>query len=126
MLSLYDFRRKCGSVDDSYRIEQYVAERFLPKTWTFSWGGPITEFGSMIATVTPTKWKTRRAATRQQIAAGQLTINVSCLRRRIAPHDCVSIGSRIPYSGSQSSSICPQRNDRIDSTRAERRPQTCL
>ena len=37
-LSLYNFRRKYGSVDDSCPIEQYVAERFLPGDLDIPWG----------------------------------------------------------------------------------------
>ena len=38
VLSLYNFRRKYRSVDDSYPIERYVAERFLPGDLDVSWG----------------------------------------------------------------------------------------
>jgi hypothetical protein len=37
-LSLYNFRRKYRSVDDSYPVERYVAERFLPGDLDVSWG----------------------------------------------------------------------------------------
>jgi hypothetical protein len=40
-LSLYNFRRKYGSVDDSYPIEQYVAQRFLPGDMDVSWGDHV-------------------------------------------------------------------------------------
>jgi len=47
VLSLYNFRRKCGSFDDSYPIEQYVAERFLPGDMDVSWGDHV---GSWLGT----------------------------------------------------------------------------
>ena len=46
-LSLYNFRRKYCSVDDSYPIEQYVAERFLPGDLDVSWGEHV---GSWLGT----------------------------------------------------------------------------
>jgi hypothetical protein len=46
-LSLYNFRRKYGSVDDSYPIEQYVAERFLPGDLDIPWGEHV---GSWLGT----------------------------------------------------------------------------
>jgi uncharacterized membrane protein YkvA (DUF1232 family) len=46
-LSLYNFRRKYGSVDDSYPIEQYVAQRFLPGDMDVSWGEHV---GSWLGT----------------------------------------------------------------------------
>jgi hypothetical protein len=47
VLSLYNFRRKYRSVDDSYPIEQYVAERFLPGDLDVSWGEHV---GSWLGT----------------------------------------------------------------------------
>jgi Sulfotransferase domain len=47
VLSLYNFRRKYSSVDDSYPIEQYVAERFLPGDLDVSWGEHV---GSWLGT----------------------------------------------------------------------------
>ena len=41
VLSLYNFRRKYRSVDDSYPIERYVAERFLPGDLDVSWGDHV-------------------------------------------------------------------------------------
>ncbi len=46
-LSLYHFRRKYRSVDDSYPIEQYVAQRFLPGDLDVSWGEHV---GSWLGT----------------------------------------------------------------------------
>jgi hypothetical protein len=46
-LSLYNFRRKYRSVDDSCPIEQYVAERFLPGDLDVSWGEHV---GSWLGT----------------------------------------------------------------------------
>jgi sulfotransferase family protein len=46
-LSLYNFRRKYSSVDDSYPIEQYVAERFLPGDLDIPWGEHV---GSWLGT----------------------------------------------------------------------------
>lgn len=46
-LSLYNFRRKYRSVDDSYPIEQYVAERFLAGDLDVSWGEHV---GSWLGT----------------------------------------------------------------------------
>ena len=46
-LSLYSFRRKYRSVDDSYPIERYVAERFIPGDLDVSWGEHV---GSWLAT----------------------------------------------------------------------------
>jgi hypothetical protein len=46
-LSLYNFRRKYRSVDDSYPIERYVAERFLPGDLDVSWGEHV---GSWLGT----------------------------------------------------------------------------
>ena len=46
-LSLYNFRRKYRSLDDSYPIEQYVAERFLPGDLDVSWGEHV---GSWLGT----------------------------------------------------------------------------
>ena len=46
-LSLYNFRRKYRSVDDSYPIEQYVTERFLPGDLDVSWGEHV---GSWLGT----------------------------------------------------------------------------
>jgi Sulfotransferase domain len=46
-LSLYNFRRKYGSVDDSSPIEQYVAERFLPGDLDIPWGEHV---GSWLGT----------------------------------------------------------------------------
>src|SRR5579864_8393908 len=47
VLSLYNFRRMYRSVDDSYPIEQYVAERFLPGDLDVSWGEHV---GSWLGT----------------------------------------------------------------------------
>lgn len=47
VLSLYNFRRKYRSVDDSYPIERYVAERFLPGDMDVSWGEHV---GSWLGT----------------------------------------------------------------------------
>ena len=47
VVSLYNFRRKYRSVDDSYPIERYVAERFLPGDLDVSWGEHV---GSWLAT----------------------------------------------------------------------------
>ena len=47
VLSLYNFRRKYRSVDDSYPIERYVAERFLPGDLDVSWGEHV---GSWLGT----------------------------------------------------------------------------
>jgi Sulfotransferase domain len=47
VLSLYNFRRKYRSVDDSYPIEHYVAERFLPGDLDVSWGEHV---GSWLGT----------------------------------------------------------------------------
>jgi hypothetical protein len=47
VLSLYNFRRKYRSVDDSYSIERYVAERFLPGDLDVSWGEHV---GSWLGT----------------------------------------------------------------------------
>ena len=47
VLSLYNFRRKYRSVDDSYPIEQYVAERFLSGDLDVSWGEHV---GSWLGT----------------------------------------------------------------------------
>ena len=47
VLSLYNFRRKYRSVADSYPIEQYVAERFLPGDLDVSWGEHV---GSWLGT----------------------------------------------------------------------------
>lgn len=47
VLSLYNFRRKYRSVHDSYPIEQYVAERFLPGDLDVSWGEHV---GSWLGT----------------------------------------------------------------------------
>jgi sulfotransferase family protein len=47
VLSLYNFRRKYRSVDDSYPIEQYVVERFLPGDLDVSWGEHV---GSWLGT----------------------------------------------------------------------------
>jgi len=46
-LSLYNFRRKYRSVDDSYPIERYVTERFLPGDLDISWGEHV---GSWLGT----------------------------------------------------------------------------
>jgi hypothetical protein len=46
-LSLYNFRRKYRSVVDSYPIEQYVAQRFLPGDLDVSWGDHV---GSWLGT----------------------------------------------------------------------------
>ncbi|MBV8974012.1 MAG: sulfotransferase domain-containing protein [Sinobacteraceae bacterium] len=46
-LSLYNFRRKYRSVDDSCPIERYVAERFLPGDLDVSWGEHV---GSWLGT----------------------------------------------------------------------------
>jgi hypothetical protein len=46
-LSLYNFRRKYRSLDDSYPIERYVAERFLPGDLDVSWGEHV---GSWLGT----------------------------------------------------------------------------
>ena len=46
-LSLYNFRRKYRSVDDSYLIERYVAERFLSGDLDVSWGEHV---GSWLGT----------------------------------------------------------------------------
>jgi hypothetical protein len=46
-LSLYNFRRKYRSIDDSYPIEQYVAQRFLPGDLDVSWGEHV---GSWLGT----------------------------------------------------------------------------
>jgi hypothetical protein len=46
-LSLYNFRRKYGSLDDSYPLERYVAERFLPGDLDVSWGEHV---GSWLGT----------------------------------------------------------------------------
>ena len=47
VVSLYNFRRKYRSVDDSYPIERYVAERFLPGDLDVSWGEHV---GSWLGT----------------------------------------------------------------------------
>jgi len=47
VVSLYNFRRKYRAVDDSYPIERYVAERFLPGDLDVSWGEHV---GSWLAT----------------------------------------------------------------------------
>jgi Sulfotransferase domain len=47
VLSLYNFRRKYRTVDDSYPIERYVAERFLPGDLDVSWGEHV---GSWLGT----------------------------------------------------------------------------
>jgi Sulfotransferase domain len=47
VLSLYNFRRKYRSVDDSYSIERYVAERFLPGDLDVSWSEHV---GSWLGT----------------------------------------------------------------------------
>jgi hypothetical protein len=47
VLSLYNFRRKYRSVDDSYPLEQYVAERFIPGDLDVSWGEHV---GSWLGT----------------------------------------------------------------------------
>ena len=47
VLSLYNFRRKYRSVDDSYPIERYVAERFLAGDLDVSWGEHV---GSWLGT----------------------------------------------------------------------------
>jgi len=47
VLSLYNFRRKYRAVDDSYPIERYVAERFLPGDLDVSWGEHV---GSWLGT----------------------------------------------------------------------------
>ena len=46
-LSLYNFRRKYRSLDDSCPIEQYVAERFVPGDLDVSWGEHV---GSWLGT----------------------------------------------------------------------------
>ena len=46
-VSLYNFRRKYRSVDDSYPIEKYIAERFLPGDLDVSWGEHV---GSWLGT----------------------------------------------------------------------------
>ena len=46
-LSLYNFRRKYRSLDDSYPIERYVAERFVPGDLDVSWGEHV---GSWLGT----------------------------------------------------------------------------
>jgi Sulfotransferase domain len=46
-VSLYNFRRKYRSVDDSYPIEQYIAKRFLPGDLDVSWGEHV---GSWLGT----------------------------------------------------------------------------
>ena len=48
-LSLYDFRRKCRSVEDTCPIERYVSERFVPGDLDISWGEHV---GSWLATRT--------------------------------------------------------------------------
>jgi Sulfotransferase domain len=47
VLSLYNFRRKYRSLDDSYPIERYVAERFVPGDLDVSWGEHV---GSWLGT----------------------------------------------------------------------------
>jgi len=47
VLSLYSFRRKYRAVDDSYPIERYVADRFLPGDLDVSWGEHV---GSWLGT----------------------------------------------------------------------------
>ena len=47
VLSLYNFRRKYRTVEDSYPIERYVAERFLPGDMDVSWGEHV---GSWLGT----------------------------------------------------------------------------
>jgi Sulfotransferase domain len=46
-LSLYNFRRKYRSLEDSYPIERYVAERFVPGDLDVSWGEHV---GSWLGT----------------------------------------------------------------------------
>jgi hypothetical protein len=46
-VSLYNFRRKYRSVDDSYPIEQYIAKRFLLGDLDVSWGEHV---GSWLGT----------------------------------------------------------------------------
>lgn len=47
VLSQYNFRRKYRSIADSYPIERYVAERFLPGDLDVSWGEHV---GSWLGT----------------------------------------------------------------------------
>jgi hypothetical protein len=46
-LSLYNFRRKYRALDDSYPLERYVAERFVPGDLDVSWGEHV---GSWLGT----------------------------------------------------------------------------